>query len=228
MPSVTLGTIRSKIKTELDLNEETWITDASINLYINDAIRDCEGKIHSLYEDYYLSSANVALVTGTSSYDLPSDTYADKIRLLQYNDGSTKYNIERIRQIDKIPFVQDNDFYTYIITNTAAAGHKIKIYPNSRETSSTNVTVWYIRNAKELTLDADICDIPEFINYVYAKVKLSIYLQEGNPMAQEAQSGVQLLEQEMIETLANRIPDDDNIIIPDSSFYDDFDNNGRF
>lgn len=228
MPSITLGTIRSKIQVECDLQEETWITDATVNKYINDAIRDCEAKIHSLYEDYYLTNVNLALVTGTSAYSMPSDVYADKIRLIQYYDGSARYVINRIRRLDEIPNIDTNSYYSYLITNDTTLGHRIILYPASRETSSTNVTIWYLRNAKELVSDADTCDVPEFINYIYAKVKLSIYLQEGNPMAQEAASTVELLEKEMIEGLENRVPDDDNGIIPDTSFYDDFESNRRF
>lgn len=221
MPTVSLSAIRDKIKVECDLEEEVFISDSTINNFINDSIRDIEAQIHSIYEDYFLSNANIALVNGTSAYDLPTDIYADKIRAILYSNGSTKYTICRLRDLKVIPLIDPNMNYVYQIVNTAASGRKLTLYPASNETSATNVTIWYIRNAKELTSDAHICDIPEFINYVYARTKLYIFEFEGSPMVVESAQEVERLKNEMIATLSNRIPDDDNKILIDESFYND-------
>ncbi len=222
MAELTLAQIRNKVKLDLDLEEELFITDTGLNSFINAAIRDVEAKIHTLYEDYFLSTANISLVSGTSEYAMPSDIYADKIRLIQYNDGATKYDIPRVRNLSDIPFLDTTDLYSYLIINTAASGRKIKFYPASRVTSATAVTIFYIRIAKELTSDSHTCDLPtSFINYVHWRTKLSAYQQEGSPMIQEAQKEVDMLMQDMVTTLSNRIPDDDNKVLLDTNFYSD-------
>lgn len=222
MASKTLAQIRTKIQLETDLQEEKFITDSELNDYIRDAIADVESNIHQLNEDYFLTKANIALTSGTSEYSLPSDIYANKIRLIQYDDGATDYTIDRIRDLKEIPDIDSNDYYKYILTNDGTNGFKIKLYPTSNETSSTNVTIWYIRKANELSSDSDTCDIPdEFYNYVYWRVKLAVYQKEGNPLTEEAQKMVLYLQQRMIETLSDRIPDDDNKVLMDLSFYKD-------
>jgi hypothetical protein len=218
MPTVTLLAIRNKIKADCDLNEETFISNTEINNSINDSIRDVEAVIHDLNEDYFFTSASLALVSGTHSYDLPTDVFANKIRLIQYNNGADKYDIPRIRKLSDIPFIDNGANYSYLLVNPST-GLKIKLFPTSRETSASNVTVYYIRNAKELATDADVCDVPEFINYVYWKVKLAVYQKEGNPLIVEAQKQVDSVKAEMIKTLSQRVPDDDNKVLIDNDIY---------
>ena len=222
MAETTLAQIRAKIKNDLDLNEETFITDTEIDSLINAGIRDVEAEIHGLYEDYYFTFTTISLVNGTSTYDLPTDIYADKVRSIQYNDGSSKYEIKRIRDISIIPYIGTGDDYSYMITNSTSAGRKIKLYPASRETNSTNVNIYYIRKAKELSSDSDSCDIPvSFLNYVFWRVKLSIYEKESSPMSDVAAKEVADAKDKMIATLSNRVPDDDNKILPNFDYYED-------
>lgn len=220
MPTLTLLAIRNKIKDKCDLHEEAFIDDTELNEYINDAIRNVESSIHDLSEDYFLTNEAISFVSGTSEYALPADIYANKIRFIQYDDGAKEYAIGRIRDLAQLPYFSTNDDYSYILTNDATNGFRMKMYPTVAETS-TNATIWYVRNAKELSSDTDVCDIPEFIDLVYWMSYLAVWQKEGSPMITEGEKMVLSLESRMLKALSERVPDDDNKVVMDTSIYEE-------
>jgi len=222
----TLATIRAKIEQDLDLEEELFIPQNEILGYINEAIDEAEANIHTLYEDYFLTSANLALVTGTSDYALPTNIYANKLRGIQYANGSTIFKIRQLRDNERfesaalINLSQATDFYRYMLINDSAAGGIIlRLFPSSRETSATNVTIWYLRNANALSAETDKCDIPEFINFIYQYVKVRCYEKEGHPNLGVALTRLDQQKQLMVETLTSMVPDGDNTIEQDLTYY---------
>lgn len=224
----TLAQIRSEIKRACDIEEEDFTSDTEILDYINEAIDEAESEIHNLCEDYFLTSASLALVSGTSSYSLPTDIYADKVRAIIYSNGSTVYPIKRIRDMGKFEKLSEISAfgsameYQYVLQNASAtAGVKVVFYPASRETSSSNATIWYIRNANALSADADKCDIPEAYRFVVQYVKVRIYEKEGNPNLPFAEKRLMDFRKQMISTLANRVPDNDDTVLGDFSHYEE-------
>lgn len=216
--------IKTKVQNDLDLQDEIFITAAEMLGYVNEAIDNAEAQIHALYEDYFLTSDNLALVSGTSTYSMPSDIYANKVRSIYYTNGQTIYPIKKWREpLHMIPYVNSGDEYAYLPINTSASGYQMKMIPTSRETSSTNITRWYIRNAKVLALDADVCDIPEFINYILQYTKMRCYEKEGHITTLKAIEDTEKEKQLMIQTLTNMVDDEDTALRKDTSFYDDFD-----
>ncbi len=222
----TLATIRAKIEQDLDLEEELFIPQNEILGYINEAIDEAEANIHTLYEDYFLTSANLALVNGTSDYALPTNIYANKIRGVQYANGSTIYKIRQLRDNERfesaalINLSQASDFYRYLLlNNSASAGITLRLFPPARETSATNVTIWYLRNANTLSVDADKCDIPEFVNFIYQYVKVRCYEKEGHPNLGVALTRLDQQKQLMVETLTSMVPDGDSTIEQDHTYY---------
>src|SRR3972149_6519778 len=111
----TLAQIRTKVQNDLDLLDEDFITVAELDAYINEGIDVAEAEIHTIYEmknqHYFLSVANISLVTGTSYYASPADIYANKIRRLIYDDGSRKYKLRVIKNLDEIPLVESTEDY---------------------------------------------------------------------------------------------------------------------
>ncbi len=220
MNQYTLAQIKDKIQEDLDLQEEIFIRPEELLANINEAIRDAEAKIHTIYEDYFLVSANIPLVAGTSEYDLPTDMYANKIRGLVYADGSDYYPILRLRKFDLIPYITNEEAYSFLIKNYST-GKKIALFPASRITSTTALTCWYLRNAKQLALDTDVCDIPEFANYIIQKAKVLCMQKEGHPLLENAEKKLMDEDKLMVETLTVSIPDEDNRISMDLSSYEE-------
>lgn len=224
MYSPTYTELKSYVQKELDIEDETFITANEILSYFNEAVDMVEATIHTIYEDYFLTNSNIALVNGTSTYSLPSDIYAQKIRGFLYDNGSDKkYEVKRLKKLNEIPFIDSNDYYRYIITNDSTNGLKIKFYPTPSETSSTNLTLWYLRNAKKFSTGTDVCDIPEFTSVIVQYVRWKCHNKEGHPDTGQDYGLLEKMRQDMVETLTGRIPDEDNEIIKDMSFYADFD-----
>ena len=223
MYSPTYAELKLYLQKELDLEGETFITAQEFLGYFQEAIDMTESTIHSIYEDYFLTSSTLSLVSGIQTVSPPSDIYAQKIRSILYNDGgSTKYEIRRIKQFKETNYFDVNDAYKYLVTNDGTNGLKLKFFPVPQETSS-NITIWYIRNAKRPTADTDIIDIPEFTSVIVQYVRVKCLSKEGHPDAGTEISNLDRMRQEMVETLTARIPDEDNSLLIDFSFYQEFD-----
>ncbi len=221
----TLAEIKTKLKQDLDLEQEQFIVSSELLGYINEAIDDCEAFIHGLYADYFFKQDTFSLVKDQSLYPLPTDIYGHKIRRLLFNDGTEKYRIRRVRRIDTTMFSEPLDFYRYILENSAPGESNIghRFYPTPVANETDVITRFYIRNANRLVVDADICDIPEFVNYIFAHVKYNVAKKEK--LGQDIQIAAAHLEAErklMEGTLMTMVPDGDNKILMDTSHYDDF------
>jgi hypothetical protein len=223
MYSPTYEELLLALQKELDLEDETFITPDEFLSYFNRGVDEVEAAIHTIYEDYFLTNSPLSLVSGTQDYVLPTDIYAQKIRGIFYNDGtSVKYEIMPIRKIQETDFLEPTDFYKYIITNTSASGLRISVYPVPSETS-TNIKIWYIRNAKRFEEASDVCDIPEFTHVIVQYARWKCLSKEGHPSTQAALMDYERMKVDMVDTLTARIPDENNDIIKDMSFYNDFD-----
>ena len=233
--ALTLTQLRTRVLDPIDMNDLTIVDETEVNRYINQGIKVVSAAIHNLYEDYYLDKEDLTLVNGTRAYDLPADIYADKIRKIMYNDGNNdEYEISRVKYLELIKHVNDTSDadaknYQYIITNNLTNGRKIQIYPTPSENLVITDGLWYIRNAKQLSLDADILDIPdEFENVVilYAQKEC---LKKDLPNVSTQQQAEKDYQEErvlMIETLSNRQPDKDTLLPMDLGLYEDFYGNG--
>jgi hypothetical protein len=222
--------IINKIEADLDLQEETFITPAEMTLSLEQAIDDCEAVVHTMNKDYFLTKSTLNLVNGTSDYDLPANIYATKIRGIIYRNGTRVYPIRRLKSFEK--FLQIAELavgstaiteYQYLLINDSnTAGFKIQLHPTSQETVSGAVTIWYLRNASRLVNDSDVCDIPEFINYIFAHVKKSCLAKEnGGEAPPGAVADLDRQEKLMVETLKEMAPDGDDLIEKDLTFYED-------
>jgi hypothetical protein len=221
--SWTYSEMKEKVMNDLDLEDEDFITAEEFLGYFNEAIDDVEAKIHTLYEDYFLTTGYLSLVNGTADYAFPSDIYANKLRKLFYSYGGDEYEVTKIKRLSDIPDVEAGDRYRYLPINTTASGYRIRIYPTPALTDSTAMSVWYLRNAKRLSLDADVCDIPEFANVIMQQVKVRCYEKEGHPNTLKAMQDLKEMEELMVTTLTNMVDDENDQVEMDLSFYEDFD-----
>jgi len=224
-----LSDLRSKIRRQAAMEDERFISNTELNEKINEAIREAENIIHDTYEKYFLSEANLSITAGTQLVDYPSDIYLNKVLKIiydSYNDGTgtNRYLVNRIRRLEDIPFIDDQDDYSWLPVNDGTNGRKIKIYPSPRDTTSTTFTIYYIRNAAALSADDDECDIDEFEDYVTQHAIVSCLAKDGlSPLQPKAEKRLEDLRIAMVESLKNMVPDEDNTVIPDISFYEDYD-----
>ena len=220
----TWSTIRTQIKAEMDLDDEVFVTDAELLYYANQAIEEIEKEIHAMEDQsqrYFSSEANIALVADTSTYSLPTDIYAAKILGIHYSDGSNKYEIKPIRDLGELVHVETDDDYRYRLIDTTAGGKKIKIYPTSRETSSSNVTIYYRRKATQLASDSDNLDVPEATQFVKQFVIEKVANKERmTPDAPESLK-LQAIRKNLLDSLENMVDDNNNEVGIDYSHYEE-------
>lgn len=220
----TLLQLMTYVKADLDLDtpdgEHPFISNDEIKRHIRSAVKKCSSIIHNLYEDYYLTSAALSVFAGTANYALPTGIYANKIRRIIFDDGSNSYRIDRIHDVNELPLIDSSEDYRYILFN--AVNPMITFYPTIRETSATNIRVYHIRQTKELLLDGDICDIPEFEDFVLADAKFRCMFKDfANPIRADLKQEMEEQKELMIQSLTNRQPDDQTDIRGDMTHYDD-------
>lgn len=240
----TYAEVRQKVESELDLLEETFITPDEMVGYCNDAIHEAESEILKLNEDYFLASASLTLTQGVSLYSLPVGIYAQKIRGLQYVNGSIIYPIKRIRgesKFDIFSMIQNfgpNDDYMYFpVNSTAGVQSKIQLAPAARETGAY-VTIWHIRSANRVLMASEltpailptaansaaqlatVLDIPEFTTFIVDFMKAKCLLKDiGNPAIEGQIAQLANSKKMMVDSLTQQTPDDDDSIQLDLSFY---------
>lgn len=220
----TWAQIKSKIDDDLDLENEVFIDDAELLSIANEAIDEAEAEINSTHEDYFLTKSSLTLVSGTDSYSLPTNIYANKIRRVTYRNGANVYTLTRLKDWHKFEnyeierVTSSSTEYSYFILNTTPGSPQILLTPPANE-NGAYVTIWFKRQANRLESDSDVCDIPECINFVLAYMRKRVAEKEGHPNLALWTNDLEKQRQLMHEVLADMVPDADNEIEMDLSFY---------
>lgn len=223
----TWATVKAAILRETDMEDEDFVPPAEMIDYVNEAIDEVEKILLGLSEDYMLTRTTITLVDGTEEYALPSDVFAHKIRSIIYRNGSTVYEIKRIRDWKKFEEYEaeksssgSTKEYRYFLLHTTAGSPKILLSPTPAE-AGTYPKIWYLRNANKVTTTADTIDIPEGLNYIKHYVKCKILFKERSPAFEAAKAELEGIRDAFIEAMQVKTPDNASEIEPDFSYYND-------
>ena len=227
----TWAEIKAKIESECDLQDETFVRPDELLAYANEAIDEAESEIHSLYEDYFLKYKDYNVQDQVETISMPDDIYANKIRSVIFHLGTqigqnmTSYRVKRLSDARKFEqkAIMDSynpkGLYEYFVVNSTVGSPQIMFTPKVWQTGI--MRVWYLRNANRLYTDTDICDIPEFVNFVIAFIKVKVYAKESHQDLPDAEATLERLRASMNGTLQAMVPDADNNIDMDLSYYDE-------
>lgn len=174
-----------KVITDLDLQDQIFVTASEMIGYFNEGVKDASSEILKINEDYFLKRYYVPLVQGVDTYEYPYDIYAIKIRGLQYSNGTIIYPVTRIRDKDKFDVIANQlhysaaDDYCYYTLNEEVNQQKIIFIPAARETAIvppntgpfTPLTMWYIRNSKRIPILGEF--IPQYEQILPSAVDIS-------------------------------------------------------
>lgn len=218
---------KDEIEEELDLREENFTSEKQLMDWYNRGIDICEAHIHNLSVDWFRTTATLPLVAGQSQYDLPDDIYGVSVRAIHFNDGSDRYKLDRIKDVEELEDYKERitDHFGYIIYNYES-GAKLEIHPTPRQDHPTAVTIDYIRNAHRLDYNAanrdnQQIDIPEFSAYCKQYVICKCYIKEKQWQDhQVAKEELMQLEDLMKQSLSKRERDDQEHIEPDTTFFE--------
>ena len=222
----TAGEAISRVQKEMDTEEETFIEESEYIVYINDAIDEAEAEIHSMNEDYMLTSSTLDMVEGTKQYPLPDTIYANKIKHVQFKrNSSDMHRISRM-QAFQAAYAEEstlNDPEWYLLRNDSTVdGVEIEFYPTPTRSGTGLVTLWYLRNAERVATTADKIDLPEFASFVFAYLKFRVAQKEMSPLRDSYEAELQHQRELMKSTLGQMIVDVNETLPKDMSFYDDF------
>lgn len=222
--------IWNKIKSEVDLDDEDdFIDEPEAMGYANDAVDEAEAEILEAYPDYFLSKDNLTLTSDEDEYDLPTTIYAHKIRSVIYFRDSDIYEVKRFRDWKKFldyRFARyhstSTEDYGYFIVNSTAGDPKILISPPAYE-SGQYIEIWFIRQANRFASGSDVCDIPEFVSFVfdYLRERIEWKRAAGGPRHITAKQKLEETRARMIDTLTTMVPDGANEIEPDMGSYEE-------
>lgn len=138
--------LKTKIREDIDMQEEDFISDTELMGYVNEAIDTAEKAVMGIYEDYFLTRESLSLESGQDLYDLPSTIYAHKIRRMVYNQGSQIYKVHRIRDWKKFEeFALDRfnttaNLYSYFLINTNPGQPQFLLTPIPNETAGVRLS----------------------------------------------------------------------------------------
>jgi hypothetical protein len=218
--------MKAKLQLDLGIASEDFVTETEIMDYVNEAIEEAEGGVHTLYQDYFLKKQTVTLVNTTAEYTLADDIFGHNIRRVIYRNGSAAYVVKRVLDWQKFEeyaeglIATGSGDYRYFIINETAGSPKLLLTPASYE-AGAYVTVWYLRRATRMSTGASIMDIPEAANFVLQYAKVRVYEKEGNPRIVKAIEDLAREREFLNAKLATMIPDADNEIEMDTSIYEE-------
>jgi|LGVF01.2.fsa_nt_gb hypothetical protein len=243
--SETLKDIRNQVKDDLGLGQADWVDNDVLDVYIRRAVRKAHREIMKTYEDYFLSTSPVELLGATTHLEYPGDCYANKIRTIIFTNapigasGTYVIEIKKFKSISStvvgnIFNIDNNQSYktrwipitsTEDISDGAGGTYKspvnrMELMP-SATTDDGHVEIRYIRKPIDLVKDEDVCDIPEFTDYVVAKTKALYYADDGDQNYIIADKEAKEIWKDMVDTLSNMVLDEDTEILLDTGFYED-------
>ena len=141
---VALSTLRTLSRQRADMENSLFITDTEMLRYINRGYAELYDLLVTAAnsEDYFLKDSTVQLVSGTKSYDLPSDFY--KMRGVDLNQGS-----------DSIPLRRYN-FSQRDVGSRYSVARRMRyhlqgnsIYLNPKPSTNDTIKVWYVPSPKK-------------------------------------------------------------------------------
>ena len=151
MAAVTLATLRSRARSRADMVNDTFVTDAEFNDFLNESAGGLYNLLVVKYEDYYLTESSLTFQGETAT--LPADFY--KLLGVDVQEGG------RWRPLHPYTWQQRNE-----LRNATGSGCTTRYRLRGQRTlhflppfaSSTAGKVTYIPQRPLLTSDADTVD----------------------------------------------------------------------
>lgn len=217
MKFYTKREIEDKVKRELDLEAEDFISPEEMTSYTQEAVDMAEGIVMNLMEDFYLTKTDWLPIV--DEIELPEDMYATKIRRFEIKKGDDIWKLNK-------------NFHLRDKTNSYDL--KYNLYNKSGGVPTLEIQgihtyeeyrIHYIRNAGKPSLDSDRIDVPECaIHYVSSYIKAKCYEKEIHPNTAQAKNEVEYYKRNMQETLSNLVDDGSDFIEADYRLFDEFEN----
>lgn len=161
--SVTLSTLRTRVRQQADQESSTFISDSELTYYINNSAAELHGLLCTLYEDYYLSSVEFTL-TSSNTYTLPSGFF--KLRGLDYSNAGSWISVPRFSFEERNKWqerYQRGDLEVWRAYRLMQGA----IYVLPEDDYAGTYRLWYLLNYTAMSSDSDtLSDLMGWDEYV--------------------------------------------------------------
>jgi uncharacterized protein DUF6682 len=156
--TITLGQMRNDLRAHVDEASATFWSDAQLNTWINDALRDVARRTETLQK-----LTTLAVVAGTRNYTMPTDLI--RCHRMEFDPGTgTIYPLEarQFYELDQIWGTNQQmtraypDYYAFY-----GFPPTLQVYLYPVPSQSGNLNVFYYRLPAVASSDSDVLDIPE-------------------------------------------------------------------
>ncbi len=149
----SLSTLRTAVRNRGDF-QTPYFTDAEVNSYINDSIASLWELIIKADSTRYVEQSNISVVSGTRSYNLPSDYYLLKgVELTDSSAPSGYRSLPPFNWNERNSGIKSNNKWD---AQYEVRGSKIRFHPTPNWTET--VQIHYIPTATSLDSDAATFD----------------------------------------------------------------------
>lgn len=175
MASVTLTTLRTRVRERADMVGSSFIDDSATGLdaYINEANQRLHGLlVDALGEEYVSSTSSFTTASGTADYALPSGFY--KLYGVDLNFQGEWRTLLRFEQSERNAF---REVHPTMLPRYNLVGSNLRLYP-----ATTNGLSGVIRYAPEATILVNGSDTVNYTNgwekYVVVDAAIQALLKE--------------------------------------------------
>lgn len=168
--SFTLAQLRTKAKRRADMENGTLVSDSEWLDYINESVAELHDLLTTLYADYHINTSTFTTVSGTSSYNLPTDFLKMKGVDAKLN-GSEYENVRKWSFEDRNKMRSGSELYYRILGST------IELVPTP--TSTVDFRLWYVPVATKLASDSDtVSDWNQWSEFVVVSAAIKAMIKE--------------------------------------------------
>lgn len=157
--TTTLAQLRTTARRRADMENSTFVSDAELNDYINDAGSELYDLLVTMYRQYFHQTTTVTLVANTEAYSLPTDIY--KLLAVNRLEGGVRYPLEQF-MLDELPDWEVDRLYPVLtgeVLRYRILGNQIYFAP--KPTAGGTIELHYVPQYTKLTGDPDV------VNYAF-------------------------------------------------------------
>lgn len=198
--TIAVSALITKIRRKADIENSNVCTDAELITYINSAFKEMYNAIVLKYENYYVTSGSISVVSGTATYALP----ADFLKLLGIDRGSSgsvislkPYAFQQRNSHGGAGGFYVNERYRYILQ-----GANVKFVPTP--TTTETLTIWYVPVPTAITSSAQTVDMINGFDEFITEECAGQVMRKQNLGGEEYFAKARLKKAEIIEFCAMR------------------------
>jgi hypothetical protein len=223
---MTLSDLRASARSKADEQATGFITDTELDRFLNQGYRFVYGKIVQAFESFFLTKGTLAngglisVSSATQNYSLPTTML--KLVMAEWRESNstddnswkklTRLNIGNNTANDYYPVRDGRDQGVgYFVTGT-----EIMLRPVPA--ASWSLRLWFIPRATALSQTTDTPDVPvEYQELIAEYAAIQCLAKSGEGIWKERQDTFNLELQNLLDTIAHRVQEPEQMLITDNS-----------